>query len=94
MKTATPIFLSLLLAPLFLLHMACGADLVLLSEGKSNYQIVVPDSTESELLTECLNQTARLVQTAFAASGAEVPIRLPPQRTSTFWHRPPSSFCR
>jgi len=66
MKNTLTISLSLLLAPLLSLHVADAADLVLLSEGKSDYQIVVPDGGETELLTECLNQTARLVQTAFA----------------------------
>jgi hypothetical protein len=51
-----------------------AADLSLLSEGKSDYQIVVPDSLETPTLTECLNQTARLVQTTFAASGVEVAV--------------------
>ena len=74
MRITLPIHLSLLSAQLCLSHVAEAADLVLLHEGKSNYQIVVPDSAETELLTECLNQTARLVQTAFAANGAEVPV--------------------
>ena len=73
-KTILPILMSLLLVPLLLLHAANAEDLVLLSEGKSDYQIVVPDSAETELLTECLSQTARLVQTAFAANGAEMPV--------------------
>ena len=47
-----------------------AADLVLLQDGKSDYQIVVPE----RLATESLNQTARLVQTAFKANGAEVSV--------------------
>lgn len=74
MKIIVPILLGLLLAPLFLSPAASAADLVLLSDGKSDYQIVVPDHVETELLTECLNQAARLVQTAFQANGAEVPV--------------------
>ena len=74
MKTIAPILLGLLLAPLFLLRVADAAELVLLSDGKSDYQIVVPDHVETELLTECLNQAARLVQTAFQANGVELPV--------------------
>lgn len=51
-----------------------AADLVVLSEGKSDYQIVVPDRLETPALTEGLAQTARLLQTAFRANGAEVPV--------------------
>lgn len=74
MKTTQVIILSLLLAPPLLLHAADAADLVLLSEGESDYQIVVPDNAETELLSDCLKQTTRLVQTVFAANGAEVPV--------------------
>jgi len=51
MKTTLPILLGLLLAPLVLLRVADAADLVLLGDGKSDYQIVVPDSPYTELLT-------------------------------------------
>jgi len=51
-----------------------AADLVLLDQGKSDYQIVVPDQLPNEQLTKSLQQTARLVQTAFAANGATVAI--------------------
>ncbi|HRA87596.1 MAG TPA: hypothetical protein PK992_06000, partial [Planctomycetaceae bacterium] len=53
---------------------ALAADVVLLYDGKSDYQIVVPDKLPTLALTECLNQTARLVQTAFKANGADVSI--------------------
>ncbi len=53
---------------------ASAADLVLLSDRKSDYQIVVPEQLPTPDLTECLNQTARLVQTAFKANGAEVAV--------------------
>ncbi|MFT5468369.1 MAG: hypothetical protein ACI8UO_003478 [Verrucomicrobiales bacterium] len=59
---------------------AIAADLTLLNDGKSDYQIVVPDKLETSALTECLNQTARLVQTAFAANGAEVEVVLESER--------------
>ena len=35
---------------------------------------VVPDKQPAEALAECLNQTARLAQTAFKANGAEVSV--------------------
>ena len=57
-----------------------AADLTLLSDGKSDYQIVVPDKLETPALTECLNQTARLVQTAFKANGADVGVVTESQR--------------
>jgi len=53
---------------------AQAADLTLLAGGKSDYQIVVPDKLPTDRLTESLAQTARLVQTAFAANGAEVAV--------------------
>ena len=67
--------LTILTALLLTLHAAThAADLSLLSEGTSDYQIVVPDTLETPALTECLNQTARLVQTAFMANGADVSV--------------------
>jgi hypothetical protein len=59
---------------------ALASELILLSEGKSDYQIVVPDHLPTPALTECLNQTARLVQTAFKANGAEVNVVTESQR--------------
>ena len=53
---------------------ASAAELTLLNEGKSDYQIVVPDELGTPALTECIAQTARLVQTAFHANGAAVPV--------------------
>ena len=47
MKIIAPILLGLLLAPFFLSPAASAADLVLLSDGKSDYQIVVPDHVET-----------------------------------------------
>ncbi len=51
-----------------------AADLVLAANGRSDYQIVVPDQYPSPAIGECLSQTARLLQTAFKANGVEVPV--------------------
>ena len=51
-----------------------AADVVLLRDGKSDYQIVVPDKHETPAVAEGVNQTARLVQTAFKANGADVAV--------------------
>ena len=48
--------------------------LTLLEAGRSDYQIVLPDESETSALADSLAQTARLLQTAFAASGAEVAV--------------------
>jgi hypothetical protein len=53
---------------------AHAAELVLLRDGQSDYQIVVPDAQATSALSECLEQTARLVQTAFQANGAAVAV--------------------
>lgn len=55
---------------------AFAADVTLLADKKSDYQIVVPDKLATPALTECLTQTARLLQTAFEANGATVPVVL------------------
>jgi hypothetical protein len=78
MKTVKALLLfSLLLAPLTVVQ---ADDLTLLSDGKTVYQIVVPDDLETPALTECLNQTARLAQAAFKAIGADVAVITEPQR--------------
>lgn len=53
---------------------ACAADLVLALAGKCEYQIVLPDTAPSASVEQCLQQTARLVQTAFQANGFDVPV--------------------
>jgi hypothetical protein len=57
-----------------------AAELAMLRDGKSDYQIVVPDQHETPALAECLNQTARLLQTTLKANGAEVRIVAESQR--------------
>ncbi len=46
----------------------------LLQSGKSDYQVVVPDKYASDGVSASIFQTARLIQTTFAANGAEIPI--------------------
>ena len=58
----------------FTAPVADAEGLVLAAEGRSDYQIVLPDAAPSLSVGECLNQVARLVQTAFKANGADVPV--------------------
>lgn len=51
-----------------------GRTITLAADGKSEYQIVVPDSSATPAIGECLHQTARLLQTAFLAKGCELPV--------------------
>jgi len=60
--------------PILLALTGHAAALTLLDAGKSDYQIVVPDKLETQALTDCMVQTARLLQTAFKANGAEVTV--------------------
>ena len=53
---------------------ALAEDVVLAREGKTDYQIVLPDAPASAAIGECMHQVARLVQTAFHAQGAELSI--------------------
>jgi len=57
-----------------------AAELTLLRDGKSDYQIVLPDRQDTPELAACLSQTARLLQTAFQANGAAVRVVLESQR--------------
>ena len=49
-------------------------DLMLASDGKSEHQIVLPDTALSSAVGECLDQTARLVQVAFEANEIDVMV--------------------
>jgi len=75
--------MKLFIALSLLASSALAADLTLLSENKSDYQIVVPDKLETPALTDCLNQTARLLQTAFKANGSDVSVVTESQRDAT-----------
>lgn len=47
---------------------------VLAEKGKSDYQIIVPDKYPTPAIAEDMKQVARLLQTAFKANGADLPI--------------------
>ena len=49
-------------------------DLILGADGKSDYQIILPDESLSPAITEGLQQTARLIQTAFKSNGIEITV--------------------
>ncbi len=66
--------ISLLLALLAFSVATHAAELVLAADGKSDYQIVVPDVAPTPALADGLQQTARLLQTAFQANGFTLPI--------------------
>ena len=55
-------------------HAAPAAELTLAANGRSDYQIVVPDASPTPGIGLCLAQVARLVQTAFKANGFDVPV--------------------
>lgn len=59
-----------------------AAELNLLQNKQSRYQIAIPDQHASPGLREALQQTARLIQTAFLANGAEVPVVTESLRTA------------
>lgn len=65
---------SLLAGLLALSGIASAADLVLAANGKSDYQIVVPDASPSPEIGQWLEQTARLIQDAFQANGCKLSI--------------------
>jgi len=51
-----------------------AAELVLSENGETAYQIILPNASRSESIAASLRQTARLMQTAFAANGVELPV--------------------
>ncbi|MCE9608136.1 MAG: DUF4838 domain-containing protein [Planctomycetia bacterium] len=62
------------LAVLLLAAPATAAEVVLFRDGKSDYEIVLPDASPTPEFAACLKQTARLVQSAFKANGVEIGI--------------------
>ncbi|MDB5341382.1 MAG: hypothetical protein JWN70_7001 [Planctomycetaceae bacterium] len=56
------------------------AELVLGDQAKTEYQLVLPDSAPSPSVGACLQQTARLMQTAFKANGLDLAIVAESQR--------------
>jgi hypothetical protein len=82
MKRTLELLAIWLLAP-WAVQPVFAADLLLLTNGQSNYEIVIPDQQPSDALQECIAQTARLLQVAFKANGAEVAIVMESQRDVT-----------
>lgn len=62
---------------------ARAVEIVLLQDGKSAYQIVVPETAASPAISTALVQTARLLQTAFKANGADLAIVSEAKRDAT-----------
>ena len=51
-----------------------AGDLVIAENGKCDYQIVIPDKSESEIVDQWLLMTAKLMETAFAKNGFDVDV--------------------
>lgn len=63
-----------LFALILTLTAANAFSLTLLDAGKTDYQIVLPDAVPTPVIDASLQQTARLLQTAFLANKAEIAI--------------------
>ena len=67
----------LMMTPVFAAAAEAGnapGEIVLLENGKSVYQVVVPDSARTPDLEALLRETGELLQNAFAAAGAKIPL--------------------
>ena len=53
-----------------------GAELILASSNKTDYQIVIPKVNASDSIGDGLKQTAKLMQAAFQANGFNIAIAL------------------
>lgn len=58
----------------FLASTARADDLILAADGKSDYQIILPDQSLSPAISASLLQTARLIQTAFKSNGVDIEV--------------------
>lgn len=67
-------FLAIVASIVLLTRPAFGGELILAQGGKSDYQIVVPDTAPSPSVGDGLRQAARLLQVAFEANGAAVAV--------------------
>lgn len=70
----TLLSLRILAALIFVAAPLSAAELVLAREGRTDYQVVLPDAASSPAIGEALQQAARLVQTAFQANGVDLPV--------------------
>ena len=66
-------FLALFMGFLFSFPLA-GEEIELLADGKTAFQVVLPDHAPTREIDDALVQTARLIQTAFLANGASLPM--------------------
>jgi hypothetical protein len=73
-----PAYVSILLVfaatPLCIAEVSSYKEIALAAEGRSDYQIVMPEESPSIEIAEALNQTARLIQCAFKANGFDLPV--------------------
>jgi len=51
-----------------------AAELVLAAEGKSNYQIVLPDPTLDPIIDRALGKAADVMREMFLANGGTIPV--------------------
>ena len=82
-----------LLALFLSLTVAAAADLTLLDAGKTDYQIVLPDVAPTPAIDENLQQTARLLQTAFLANKAEIAVVREKERDASEHSLRPKEQC-
>lgn len=65
----------LFVTAIFLVPPTSHADeLILAADGKSDYQIILPDQSLSPAISASLQQTARLIQTAFKSNGVDLEV--------------------
>lgn len=51
-----------------------GEEIELLTDGRTAYQVILPDQAPTREIDDALVQTARLIQTTFLANGASLPV--------------------
>ncbi|HBJ35277.1 MAG TPA: hypothetical protein DDZ51_11095 [Planctomycetaceae bacterium] len=83
MKLLDRLFCICFLTPFIAAAQAKATELVLLDNRVSEYQIAIPDTFVNSGMAESLNQTARLMQIAFLANGAEVAVIAESERIKT-----------
>lgn len=69
-----PGFLAVALVSLWAGSTGTGAELVLGANGRTEYQIIVPEGEPTPAIGAGLHEIARLIQVAFKANGFDLPI--------------------